>query len=1138
DGMSLSASAGARGDLAGCTDAQFKQDDLAAASSCPAGSEIGTVKFETDLVGDLDGKAYLAPATSGNLARIFLETTAVDVPNLTVRVIGKVVVNETTGATDAVFDEVPAIPVTRFIVTLRGGDAPPLALPRLCGTAQGTGTFVPVNGSATQTRNAGLVLNTDCPNPADFSPTVALDRSTQAAGRSMTFTTTVNVPAKQQELSSLRMVLPAGLLGKISEIPACTFSDATAGNCDAASKVGNVTAEAGVASAPFPLSGAAYLVKGDSNSIARLAIVLPTQVGPVDLGDVITIAELRLRGDYGLTITANEIPTRVKGVRVDLHKLVLSIDKPGFMVNPVSCAPAQGTTTMGSAQGGTQARGQDFFTTGCDQLQLNTSLGFDASPASPLTASAVTTKINASAPAGEALDAMKLVRVTLPEQTSLSASAGARGDLDECTAAAFNAADIDVDAACPAGSKVGAVSISSPMVGDLTGDVFLGAKTDGHFAGIFLQAKAAEYPSLRVKLAGTLDVNETDGRMIATFPDLPQVQVSAINLQLRGGDAPVLSLPRTCGTFGADVSVVRHGGAASDATGALVLDQDCPDVNAFAPTLDLSVSPPQAGASATLGTAIKVPARHQELKDLDLAMPSGLLGRLTVAPRCAVDAARAGNCDPASIVGAVSAKVGVASAPFAVNGKVYLTDGFDGSIAGLMFALPAKVGPIDLGTVVTLAQIKLVGNDLQMRITANDIPRRVKGIPLNISELAIVVDKPGMVLNSTSCGPQQAKASFNAAQGASASAEAGYEATGCGALNWQPSVKVRFSGPPAELKVKGHPTLTTVIEQTEGQGNMRSAVVTLPTGVATDLKNVNARSCVSADAAIAGTCPDSSKLGSAEIVTSALPEPVDASVYMVKLPGAALPGVAIHVRDQIAFDVIGTTKLNKDGRLVASFTGLPDTPISKMTLVFNGGATGVLQLGKEICGVKGLATDGALAAHHGAAKEMVVPVDCNGSSFGGGGASEPNVTSLASATFRPSGSSSGLTFALSNPNGINKLVLRMPKGAIFTKKAYTLVKLSLTGAKAKTNVVNGERRMAISIKPTTPGEKVTKIKFKLPGSAIKINYKIRKVLRDKKTSKKKKAKLLAKLLKPSISVIDGTGATTEVKLTTKVSTKK
>ena len=63
---------------------------------------------------------------------------------------------------------------------------------------------------------------------------------------------------------------------------------------------------------------------------------------------------------------------------------------------------------------------------GCDQLSLNASLGFVASPASPAVASRVTTQIRATADAGKALDALQSVRVTMPEGLSLSPSAGAK----------------------------------------------------------------------------------------------------------------------------------------------------------------------------------------------------------------------------------------------------------------------------------------------------------------------------------------------------------------------------------------------------------------------------------------------------------------------------------------------------------------------------------------------------------------------------------------------------------------------------------------------------------------------------------------------------------------------------------------
>lgn len=1135
DGVTMSASAGARGDLDGCTDAQFRQDDLAVASTCPAGSEIGTTRLETDLVGDLIGKAYLAPATSGNLARVFLETTATDVDNLTVRLVGKVNVDETTGVTEAVFDDVPAIPLTRFTVTFRGGDAPVLALPRTCGTVGGSARFESVN-SVVQNRSASLVINDACPTPGTFEPTAALTRSNTEAGKTMDFGTTVQVPVGNEELRGLRMTLPKGLLGTIASIPACSLTDAQNGDCAPTSRVGSVSAKVGLHSAPFTVTGAAYLVRGDSNSIARLALVLPAKVGPVDLGEVITIAELRLRSDYGLDVFADQIPTQVKGVRLDLHEFSLSIDRDDFMVNPVSCDPANAVTTLRSKEGTSRDRTQGLTTTDCDDLRLDASLGFTAAPASPLSSSAVTTSIRATSPAGNALDAMKKVTVTMPENVSLSPSAGATGNLAECTAAQFNAGDISVDAACPAGSKVGTVELNSPMVGDLSGDVYLGAKSGGHFSGVFFQATGPEYPSLRVKIAGVLDVDENTGRLTATFDDLPQVQVSSIDLRLRGGDAPVLGLPRTCGSFGAAATVARHGGATTNASGALQLNEDCPDPNAFAPELGLGVSPSQAGASTALGTSIKVPARHQELRSMDVTMPKGLLGRLTVAAQCPVDAARAGNCGADSEVGDVSANVGVASAPFTVQGKAYMTQGWDGSIAGLMFKLPAKVGPIDLGDVVTMAKIELIGSDLQMKITAPEIPTRVKGIPLNISALNIVISRPGVVLNANNCGPQQAGASFGSAQGGSAQGTAGYQATGCEGLNWQPGMKTIFSGSQTDINVKGHPTLTTVIEQQEGQGTMKSAVVTLPEGIGADTKNVSARWCMEMSDALAGRCAPTAKLGDAEIVTSALPNPVRGDIIMVRVEGQTLPGLVIRVRDQgVAIDVLGQSRFDtKSGRVVASFDGLPDTPISKMTLTFNGGSSGVLVLTKPLCGVAGRVTDAALGAHHGASKNLTLPVDCGGKTSAGGTDGDGKGSAVAAATFSPSGSNAALTFALSNPNGIRKIVLKMPKGAIFQKKAWKQVKPTLTGAKAKIKVVNGERRMAISITPVASGDKVTKVKFKLPRKSVKINIKIRRVLSNKKTSKKKRQKLLAKLLKPSVTMIDNDGNATPVRIITRI----
>ncbi len=158
-----------------------------------------------------------------------MEGTASDVPNLTVRLIGEVRVDETTGATTAVFDDVPAIPVTEFKVTFRGGHGPGARAPapvrhgrrhRRIHARQRDRHAEPLGEPAAEHR---------LPDANAFAPTMQLDRSTTAAGQSMTFTTTVDVPAKSQELSKLALHLPAGLLGQISSVPACSLSDAKAG---------------------------------------------------------------------------------------------------------------------------------------------------------------------------------------------------------------------------------------------------------------------------------------------------------------------------------------------------------------------------------------------------------------------------------------------------------------------------------------------------------------------------------------------------------------------------------------------------------------------------------------------------------------------------------------------------------------------------------------------------------------------------------------------------------------------------------------------------------------------------------------------------------------------------------------------
>jgi hypothetical protein len=94
-------------------------------------------------------------------------------------------------------------------------------------------------------------------------------------------------------------------------VPFCADAQASAGTCGAESRVGTVTAAAGVGSAPLTITGPVYLAGPGDGALARLAIVLPGKVGPFDFGNLVSFAKLLIRtNDGGLDVVTNNLPTR------------------------------------------------------------------------------------------------------------------------------------------------------------------------------------------------------------------------------------------------------------------------------------------------------------------------------------------------------------------------------------------------------------------------------------------------------------------------------------------------------------------------------------------------------------------------------------------------------------------------------------------------------------------------------------------------------------------------------------------------------------------------------------------------------------------------------------------------------------
>jgi hypothetical protein len=334
------------------------------------------------------------------------------------------------------------------------------------------------------------------------------------------------------------------------------------------------------------------------------------------------------------------------------------------------------------------------------------------------------------------------------------------------------------------------------------------------------------------------------------------------------------------------------------------------------------------------------------MQKLSVSLPPGLTGRLPAVPACKVADARAGACSEDSRVGSVNVSVGTGNAPLTLPGRVYLTEGFDGGIAGLAIVVPAKVPALDLGTVVTMAKL-VVRPDTGIDVVTEDLPQSILGIPTVYRTIDMTIDRKGFMRNATTCSGLSLKATFTAVGGTTAQGEAPYQATGCDKLPFAPKLTTAV-GAPGEVGRGGHPPLGVVIKQADGESAMRRAVVRLPKGLAVDIANVGV-TCTDAQLATS-TCPPASRMGDVSADTPLLPSRLTGGAYLMQSERrGGLPGIAL---DLGLTRLRGSVTLAPDGQLTTTFDSVPDVPLRKLTLLLTGGKRGVLSTGIDLCTAK------------------------------------------------------------------------------------------------------------------------------------------------------------------------------------------
>jgi hypothetical protein len=562
---------------------------------------------------------------------------------------------------------------------------------------------------------------------------------------------------------------------------------------------------------------------------------------------------------------------------------------------------------------------------------------------------------------------LKRVEIALPEGVAISPS-GADG-LGACKASEVHyGKDDPVD--CPDSSKLGTVSIVTPDLSEpLTGFLYLGESTATTKFPLILVAQA---DGAVIKLPGKADPDPATGRLTTVFDGTPPLPFSELKIRLKGGPRAVLSNPASCGTYTSTAKVTPYG-SDTEAVDLGTFDitsgpsgGSCTSGQSFAPALTAGVANAVAGRSSAFTFHLTRGDGDQPFSKITgVKLPDGLLASLNGVGMCPADAVAAAashagvaelaapSCPASSRIGAVRVGSGPGTNPLYLSGSVYLTGPYNGAPFGLAIVVPAVAGPIDLGTAVTRASVDVNRSTTALGIDTDALPTILGGVPLQLRDIMLTIDRTGFMVNPTSCAQQHVAATVTSTAGAVANLSSRFQLGDCQALPFAPRLAMALTGA-KETGRNGHPGLTADVSLSAGQANLRQVRVALPPTVSVDLANVGG--ACKADDAAKGVCLTSAIVGHATADTPILPHRLEGNVYLVEgrktdpktgKTIASLPRLWVPLRGDIAVDLWADTDVQ--GRVITTFSNIPDAPISAFHLEIAGGAKGILTNGKSLC---------------------------------------------------------------------------------------------------------------------------------------------------------------------------------------------
>ena len=444
---------------------------------------------------------------------------------------GELEVDKQTGQVTSIATEIPQAPLRETKIVLKSGFRAPLITPHNCGTFQTNYEFTPWSGGPPKVGAASMTISEGC-DTGGFAPKLSAGSTNAQGGAFSPFTFTLTREDQEENLAGLDITLPRGFAASFAGVARCEGVAAETGTCPADSRIGKVVAAVGAGPAPLwvPQPGkrptAVYLGGPYKGAPTSIVAVVPKQAGPFDFGDEVVNSAVYVDPVTAqATAKADPLPQLIEGIPITYKAINVQLDRPGFSLNPTSCASKETKADLTSTGGKTASPTAPYTASNCANLAFAPSLTVRLKGG---THRGSHPKLSATLRMPEGGANIAGTQVTLP----LSEYVENAHFKTICTRVQFAAKQ------CPAESVYGTAIAHSPLFDfPLEGPVYL-RSSNNPLPDLVMALHGPASMPVEVDVAG--EVDSVNGRLRSTFNEIPDAPVSEFTLQMQGGNKSLI----------------------------------------------------------------------------------------------------------------------------------------------------------------------------------------------------------------------------------------------------------------------------------------------------------------------------------------------------------------------------------------------------------------------------------------------------------------------------------------------------------------------------------------------------------------------------------------------------------------------